>query len=73
MNLEKLLQKVYASEINIKIETFWDAGYTVSVGGSEMDGWKRTESVEGIDELKEFIIDSILELYPNSRFAKEWA
>jgi hypothetical protein len=32
LNLVEVLQKLYASEINISIESDWDNGFTVGIG-----------------------------------------
>jgi hypothetical protein len=40
------MRALYASEINCRIQSFWDGGWTVSVGGDELAGWRAEKHFE---------------------------
>lgn len=66
----EILQALYASEINCRIESFWDGGWT-AVLGDEMNGfpWARggAPTLEGcLSELA----SQAASIYPDSEFAK---
>jgi len=44
------LQKIYDSEINVRISWFWDGGIDVRLG-DEMNGFLAQESVASINEI----------------------
>lgn len=67
--MQKELQKMYDSEINVRISSFWDGGWYVMVG-DDMNGfhrpkWDCCELHEVIPALQELI----KEHYPNSKYA----
>ena len=45
MRLIEAMQKLYATEINCAVASFWDGGFTVSVG-DEMNGFKESKTFE---------------------------
>ncbi len=63
------LQKIYDSEINFTISTFWDAGFYWSLGDSTNGvidkGWGST-----IEEATKQLSESVIKHYPESEFAK---
>lgn len=71
----EIFQKIYDSEINIRISWFWDAGFDYKVGNGEyhekfedQDGTLHTGETDirkGISEL----CKSTIKAYPNSSFA----
>lgn len=63
------LQKIYDSEINISITTFWDAGYELQLGDIA-NGFCAKGSVETAAEIIPWFQKAILEHYPNSEYAK---
>lgn len=72
MTLEKVLQALYDSEINVKIEWLWDGGFDVEILGSG-------DGVNGMgitfpraDLIAEFLIASAKTMFPESKFAEEW-
>jgi hypothetical protein len=69
-DLEDELQKIYDSEINVRIDSFWDGGWRVALG-DEMNGiirpdWDSCDLEEVLPSLQELI----LKHYPYSTYAK---
>ncbi len=69
MQLIQLLQKIYDSEINFKIDTFWDGGFTVKLG-DRINGYKWESDYDHIEEGIYNLIKRTCEFYPKSTFAK---
>jgi hypothetical protein len=69
LSLEKELQKIYDSEINVSISWFWDGGIDVKLG-DEMNGYVAEEQLKRIDEILPWLQKAIAEHYPNSTYAK---
>lgn len=74
--MEKLLQDIYNSEINIRIEWFWDWGFDLYIW-DEMNWYKETPMKDNnhfstLDELCNYLKVRLCELYPNSSFAKKY-
>lgn len=69
-NLQRELKKLYDSEINVQISSFWDGGWYVQLG-DEINGFQKPDW-DGC-ELKE-LVPAIRELakkyYPNSQYVK---
>jgi hypothetical protein len=65
-HLEDVLQALYDSEINVRIEWCWDGGFDVGFGG------EKCASFEHADLIAEFLISSAKSLYPDSKFTREW-
>lgn len=73
LSLEEVLQAVYDSEINIKIESCWDGGYLVISGNwTPRYGVQRGEYVyvELASELAEAVQEVASQAYPSSLFAR---
>lgn len=70
--MEKELQRIYDSEINVRIQSFWDGGFRVAVG-DEMNGlhWPKWDSCE-IKDIIPALQDLIREHYPQSAYARDW-
>ena len=70
--MEKELQRMYDSEINVRIQCFWDGGWHVAVG-DEMNGlkWPKWDNCE-LDQVIPALQDLIREHYPNSTYARDW-
>jgi hypothetical protein len=71
MILLEVLEKAYHSEINIEISSFWDNGWTVSLG-DHMNGYKETDILVETNELADTIHKMILKHYPTSDYAKKY-
>lgn len=69
--MEEELRKMYDSEINVQISSFWDGGWSVALG-DEMNGYKRPkwQSCE-IEEIIPALQELIKEHYPNSKYVRE--
>lgn len=68
--MEKELKKIYDSEINVRVQSFWDGGWCVAVG-DELNGlhWPKWDSCE-LKEVIPALQELIKEHYPNSTYAK---
>lgn len=64
-----IFQKLYDSEINFSISTFWDGGFTVKLG-DDLNGWAEEETVDTFAEAEEWLKANALAVYPSSEFAK---
>lgn len=68
--LESELQLIYDSEINVRIESFWDGGWRVAVG-DEMNGlhW-HDGTLSSVADILPALQSLIKEHFPNSTYAK---
>lgn len=62
------LQKIYDSEINIRISWLWDCGIDVRLG-DEMNGFLAEENVASADEIVPWLREAIAHFYPDSTYA----
>jgi hypothetical protein len=62
------LQKIYDSEINVRIGWFWDAGINIRLG-DEMNGFEAEETVRSTDEIAPWLQEAIAHFYPDSTYA----
>jgi len=62
------LQKIYDSEINVRISWFWDGGIDVQLG-DDVNGFLAQESVASIDEILFWLQEAIAHFYPASTYA----
>jgi ribosomal protein L37AE/L43A len=69
VNLAAELQRIYDSEINIRIGWMWDAGIEVRLG-DEMNGFKAEETVPAAEEILAWLQEAIAHFYPESTYAK---
>jgi hypothetical protein len=68
--LESELELIYASEINVRLETFWDGGWRVAVG-DEMNGLHWYDGpVSDVAAILPALQSLIKEHYPESSYAK---
>ena len=71
--MKEELQKIYDSEINIKIESFWDAEWTVAVSvwneNKNRNDWIHS-CVLSIDEIIPELQRLIKKHFPDSVYAK---
>lgn len=65
MTLEEAIFRLYESEINCGLESFWDAGVTAWIG-DEMNGRKAQQlfNSEDIAKIPDWIISKAKEIYP---------
>lgn len=64
------LQKIYDSEINFKISTFWDGGFDIALG-DELNGIEAKTTVDVADDIVPWLKENFLEHFPNSEYAKD--
>lgn len=67
----QILQDLYDSEINAKIEWFWDAKIDVALGDN-LNGWRDEETVTTFREAAEWLRDAAIEHFPTSTFAQKY-
>lgn len=75
----EILQRVYDSEIHLRIGWLWDGGVDFGLGSISFDVWDdvNRQNIEstGKDKIEDAmveIVEDIIERYPNSTFTK-WA
>ena len=66
----KMLQKLYDSEINFEISTFWDAGFDWKLG-DEMNGWKDGGNADTLDLAVQDLRAAAIKHFPGSVFARK--
>src|SRR4051812_34752451 len=62
------LQRIYDSEINVRISWFWDGGIDVRLG-DEVNGFGAEENVRSVLEIIFWLQEAIARFYPNSEYA----
>lgn len=67
--LEQELQRIYDSEINIRIGWFWDCGIQVRLG-DEVNGYLAEEYVSSMADILPWLQEAIAHFYPDSSYAK---
>ena len=67
--LEDELQRIYDSEINVRIGWLWDGGIDVRLG-DEMNGYLAEENVASTGDIVPWLQESIAHFYPHSTYAK---
>ena len=72
MEPQDILQALYDSEINCRLESFYDGGWTAWLG-DEMNGFRVAE-VRGrtLDECVKSLADQACSIYPESAFAERY-
>jgi hypothetical protein len=68
LDLAVELQKIYDSEINVRISWLWDGGIEVHLG-DEMNGYVAEETVPDASELAPWLQEAIAHFYPTSTYA----
>ena len=73
MNMQKILEHLYRSEINARLQWQWDGGFEVAL----LAGFSNDEVLweESHNELNKAVIalaNAALRLYPNSEFVLWW-
>jgi hypothetical protein len=71
-SLAAAMRALYASEINCRIQSFWDGGWTVSVGGDELAGWRVEQQFasEQFDQIPGWLVETAKKEYPDSDLAR---
>jgi hypothetical protein len=64
-----ILDDLYASEIDFRIATNWDAGWSVALG-NEYGGFVAETNVDSFDGACEWLRAAAIQHYPNSEFAR---
>jgi hypothetical protein len=64
-----ILDDLYNSEINFKIATDWDAGWTVALG-SDYSGFVAQANVRTFDEACKWLRAEAIKCFPDSAFAR---
>jgi hypothetical protein len=68
LDLAVELQRIYDSEINIRISWFWDGGVEVRLG-DEMNGYETEETVSSVPEILPRLQEAIAHFYPQSSYS----
>ncbi|XUM19807.1 hypothetical protein ACRAVF_19265 [Bradyrhizobium oligotrophicum S58] len=68
MDFGKVPQRLYDSEINFTISTFWDGGFDVKLGDT-MNGFKAETTVSTYSEALSWLHDAAMSNYPDSLYA----
>lgn len=68
-NLEQELKKIYDSEINVHLDSFWDGGWHIQVGDN-MNGFHDAGYGYSIEEVIPTLKELIKQHYPQSDYAK---
>jgi len=68
MDLAIELQKIYDSEINVRISWLWDGGIDVRLG-DDMNGYVAEEHLRSIADIAPWLQEAIAHFYPSSEYA----
>jgi hypothetical protein len=69
MDLAAELQRIYDSEINVRIDWMWDGGINVQLGDA-MGGFEALETVNTVAEIVPWLQEAIAHFYPKSSYAR---
>lgn len=65
MNLEQLLDALYASENNVTISCFWDAGWDIGLG-DQTNGFVAQGNVDRAEEILPWLVTNVQEHLPEA-------
>lgn len=68
LQLSDVLSRLYESEINVGLKSFWDSGWDVWIG-DDMNGLKAETQVHSLTAVAEWLDDEVRRLYPASVYA----
>jgi hypothetical protein len=68
LDLAAELQKIYDSEINVRISWLWDGGIEVWLG-DEVNGYVAEETLVAASEIAPWLQEAIAHFYPTSTYA----
>jgi len=71
INVEAILDDLYASEINVSISWLWDDGIDVKLG-DPLNGYDAEGKVSTIAEAVVWLRDQACQHYPDSEFARKY-
>jgi hypothetical protein len=72
-DLERLIADLHDSEINGEIGWFYDSVWSVKVKlGDMLHGYDAEDTFHSLEAAVEWMRAKAVELYPNSRFAKQY-
>lgn len=63
--------KLYESEINFFVSTFWDGGFDVKIG-DQLNGFKAAKNLGTWMDACEWLARAACEFYPGSDFCSWW-
>lgn len=66
-----ILQELYDSEINVRLRTFFDAGFHACLG-DEWDGFREGMDFPTLAEACEYLKQQAIEHFPESKFAQKY-
>lgn len=69
MNNTKILDKLYQSEIDFRIDTQWSAGITARLGNGYNGEYLEQETFEHLQQAILWLKDRAVHHYPDSKFA----
>ena len=72
INSLEMMQDLYDSEINFRIDTFWDSGFDVYLG-DKLNGYVANTNVDTWTEAVEYLRVKAIEYWPQSEFAKRYS
>ena len=81
INVEAVLDDLYASEINVEISWLWDGGIDVKVGrrrginvklGDPLNGYEAKGKVKTMAEAAVWLRDQACQHYSDSEFARKY-
>lgn len=65
--IQKVMERLYASEINCSVSSFWDGGWTVKLG-DEMNGFITSGDFDTLEEVAVFLDKEARRLWPSSKY-----
>ena len=80
INVEAILDDLYATEINVEISWIWDGGIDVKVGrrginvklGDPLNGYDAKGKVKSMIQAAVWLRDQACQHYPDSEFARKY-
>lgn len=66
-----ILQKLYDSEINFSINSFWDGGFCVQLG-DDLNGFVAETILHEWDKVEPWLLVNAVRHYPESDFVKNY-
>jgi hypothetical protein len=69
--VNQVLQRLYDSEINCCLSSFWDGGWTVKLGDAT-NGFVAEANVGSLDEAAQWLHEQAHEHFPDSEYAQKY-
>jgi hypothetical protein len=70
-DIGQIVQDLYDSEVNARIEWFHEGGFSVSIGDM-LTGWKASGNFRTFTAAVEWLNKEAIQRYPDSAFAKKY-